>query len=119
MRWLVLLVFAGLASCHAHEAVSPAEESPPSPLRINSPRPVATTPEGLIKPGGIAKMQRALREKGLDAPQTDKLDEQTKSALLDFQKREKLPATGLPDYVTVRKLGLDPNDIFTRHKASR
>ena len=42
----------------------------------------------------------------------DRLDDKTQLALQQFQKSEGLPETGLPDYETLRRLGLKPEDIY-------
>jgi hypothetical protein len=44
--------------------------------------------------------------------ETGRFDQPTQLALLRYQKSEGLPATGLPDYETLRRLGLDPKDIL-------
>jgi hypothetical protein len=44
--------------------------------------------------------------------ETGRFDSPTQLALLRYQKSAGLPATGLPDYETLRRLGLDPREIL-------
>jgi hypothetical protein len=44
--------------------------------------------------------------------ETGRFDERTQLALLMYQKAEGLPETGLPDYETLRRLGLEPDEIL-------
>ncbi len=81
--------------------------------------PLATSPAALFEPGAVEALQRALIDRGYlssgassgGAP-SGKLDGPTDKALRSFQEDSSLPATGVPDDLTVRKLGLDVSDIF-------
>lgn len=44
--------------------------------------------------------------------ETGRFDARTQLALQLYQKAEGLPETGLPDYETLRRLGLDPREIL-------
>lgn len=57
-------------------------------------------------PGAPVIYQATLKQAQarLKVAQTGKLDTATRSALTDFQKRNKLPATGLPDQATLYSL---------------
>ena len=44
--------------------------------------------------------------------QTGELDARTQEALRAFQRAEKLPETGLPDYESLRRLGLKPDEVY-------
>jgi hypothetical protein len=82
--------------------------------------PVARNPETLIVPGQLKRIQEKLHERGLlKAQPTGTLDEATSTALKRLQKDADLPETGLPDHETVRKLGLDPNDVFASSSKSK
>ena len=70
------------------------------------------TTEQMFKPDGIKKLQQALSSKAKDVPQTGKLDAATQAALVDYQKGAGLPTTGVPDYETLRRLKLKPEDVF-------
>jgi peptidoglycan hydrolase-like protein with peptidoglycan-binding domain len=76
--------------------------------------PLATSPGGLLKPDAVEAIQQKLAARGqLPAGHTSgKLDDPTREALRDFQRKNNLPATGTPDDLTVKKLGLDPGRIF-------
>jgi putative peptidoglycan binding protein len=67
--------------------------------------PVASSPQGLLKPGADEKV----REK-LGVPKEGGM----RKALMNFQREHDLPATGMLDHETVEKLGLDPKDIFQK-----
>ncbi len=67
--------------------------------------PVASSPQGLLKPGADEKV----REK-LGVPKNGGM----RKALMNFQREHDLPATGMLDHETVEKLGLDPKDIFQK-----
>lgn len=77
--------------------------------------PLAMSPAGLLKPGAVDSIQEKLADKGYlkTSPKSDdKLDASTQTALRAFQTDNNLPATGIPDDLTVQKLGLSPSDIF-------
>jgi hypothetical protein len=86
--------------------------------------PVATSAAGLLKPGAEKQIDDKLAAGGFlrrsdDAGGTtgSKDDGQRSAssrseALRRFQEKNNLPATGMPDHETVRKLGLNPNDMF-------
>ncbi|MBC8131965.1 MAG: peptidoglycan-binding protein [Deltaproteobacteria bacterium] len=76
--------------------------------------PLATSPVGLLKPDALEGIQNKLASKGHlpKERQSGKLDPATRDALREFQRESNLPATGVPDDVTVQKLGLSPTDVF-------
>lgn len=100
----------------------PAMGSPPVPRRLRWNRsgeiPLSLSPDGLLRPGAEAVLQRALIDRGALAPGrvTGLLDAATTSALADFQARAGLAVTGLPSYLTARALGLPVMEIFARAK---
>src|SRR4051794_10245865 len=117
MRLALGLVLA-LGCAHVHDR-------PPSPASVPPTKPdheqasdtgltIASTPVGLMREGAEQKVQERLRAKGLLPAEhrTGRLDAETREALQRYQKREGLPATGLPSYETVRQLGLDLDSIF-------
>jgi hypothetical protein len=125
----VLIVLAGfalaLAGCgHARTVAPPTpstEEAAPPPARKIPERrktetgvPLATSPEGLLKPGAAKMIQHRLSVEGLlsEEQQSGELDAVTKRALTRFQESHDLPATGEPDAATIGKLGLNGKDIF-------
>jgi peptidoglycan hydrolase-like protein with peptidoglycan-binding domain len=77
-----------------------------------APRPVGSTPKSVFEPGATERIQRALSDKGYDTPATGKMDDRTRKNLEAFQKEKKVAATGLPDIETLRKLGLEPDEVF-------
>jgi hypothetical protein len=137
-RALVLLFF--LAACgHTHEAgpdnvethghASPPKDQatepphPPAPGATPphdrpgegaAPLPIATSPEALLAPTGAQQIQDKLATRGLlsNDHQVGSLDGPTREALRAFQLQSDLPATGVPDEATVKKLGLAPDDVF-------
>ncbi len=67
---------------------------------------VASSPAGLLKPGAEQKVREKL---GVDAK-----GEALRPALQRFQREHDLPATGILDHSTAKKLGLDPDELFER-----
>lgn len=120
------LVVALLASCShatttdggkpAKEAAPEAKEETgtkkaPAPARAPASKPedvpVSTSPAGLLAPGADDKIRDKLAAAGFAAD-----GKSMKGGLRRFQRANDLPATGIPDHETVKKLGLDPNEIF-------
>jgi hypothetical protein len=100
------------ATPEAKEEVE-AQKSKPAPARAREPAskpedvPVTTSPAGLLAPGADDKIRDKLAAAGFAAD-----GKSTKEALRRFQKANDLPATGSPDHETVKKLGLNPDEIF-------
>jgi hypothetical protein len=96
-----------------HRADAPIK----SDSRSDAP-PLATSPAGLLKPDAMAAIQKKLVARGqLSADQeSGKLDEPTQRALRAFQRDNHLPATGMPDDLTVQKLGIPPGQAFRATK---
>gem|GEM_PF-1298086 len=84
-----------------------------SARRADAP-PLATSAAGLLKPNAIEAIQDKLKSRGhLPMDHHDgSLDEPTRQGLQAFQKKNNLPATGMPDDLTVQKLGLGVEQIF-------
>ncbi|MEO8213347.1 MAG: peptidoglycan-binding domain-containing protein [Myxococcales bacterium] len=76
--------------------------------------PLATTPAGLLKPHAVESIQEKLASIGRlpEEHETGTLDGPTRQALREFQRSNNLPATGMPDDVTIQKLGLGTQEIF-------
>lgn len=74
---------------------------------------VAASPEGLMNPGSAQKIQGALRQRGyLEGEPSGELDEATSAGLRKFQRSQGLAETGAPDRETLRRLGVDPAEIY-------
>jgi peptidoglycan hydrolase-like protein with peptidoglycan-binding domain len=74
---------------------------------------LSTSPTALLKPGALKNIQEKLASAGtLKGEPSGKMDAATQKALVEFQRDHGLPATGVPDDVTVGRLGLKPSDIF-------
>src|SRR4029079_17837352 len=73
--------------------------------------PLATAPEALLAPGAEKKIRERLAADGFLARDADS-DAATREGLRRFQRAKDLPATGVADQETVRRLGLDPDEIF-------
>ena len=77
--------------------------------------PVASAPSGLLKPGAEEKIRDKL---GADGEKAGRAGGESAgsmgAALKKFPAAHDLPATGKPDMETVRKLGLNPDDIFVK-----
>jgi hypothetical protein len=118
-----LFVAAALAACsHAKttDEGKPAKQPDPDvekreSMRQSAPEtegkpgevPVSTSPAGLLAPGADDKVRDKLAAAGYAAD-----GRSTQEALRRFQKANDLPATGVADHETVKKLGLDPAQIF-------
>jgi peptidoglycan hydrolase-like protein with peptidoglycan-binding domain len=75
--------------------------------------PVPAAPQTLLAEGAARRIQEALARRGyLEAPRSDALDDATAGALRRFQREEGLAATGFPDRETVRRLGIDPTEVY-------
>jgi hypothetical protein len=113
MSWMALLLLA-VAGCHAHQvqAKQTTMEAPPKEPQVSSERPVRTTPGGMLDPKAMRQLQSALSRHGVQAPSSGPLDEETQAALRKFQAREQMAQTGMPDYDTLRRLGLDPKKLY-------
>jgi peptidoglycan hydrolase-like protein with peptidoglycan-binding domain len=116
--WIPLLALVG-AGCHAHTTAAQAGkesnanmEKPPDTKQVSSARPVRTTPGGMLDPKSVKELQSKLDHKGYKTSDSGQLDEETQAALRKFQKSEHVSPTGLPDYDTLRRLGLDPKKIY-------
>ncbi len=103
-----------LAGCHAHQvqASRTSMEQPPKEPQVSSARPVRTTPGGMLDPQAMKQIQSALSRHGVEAPSSGTLDDATQAAIRRFQKKEGIARTGMPDYDTLRRLGLDPRKIY-------
>jgi putative peptidoglycan binding protein len=75
--------------------------------------PLATAPAGLLAPGAEKKIRERLAADGFLARDADS-DAAMREGLRRFQRAKDLPATGVADQETVRKLGLDPDEIFRK-----
>ena len=73
--------------------------------------PLAQAPEGLRKPGAEQKIHDKLSAEGF---MKEDANASTEAALRRFQAAHDLPATGVPDHETVRRLGLNPDDLFRK-----
>lgn len=86
--------------------------------------PVATSANGLLKPGAEKQIEQRLADEGFlhrkDEGETGgpRATASTTEALRRFQEKHDLPATGMPDQETVRKLGLDPDAMFKAGEVS-
>ncbi len=142
MRWLALLAALAIAACsHATKVAKPqgdgeqkGQAAQPTgkeggaaakprlarrPARPGRP-PLAASPSGLFAPGGVEKLQKALADRGyLDTSdvRAGDMDEATSAAIRKFQADQGIARTGNPDHETVRRLGLDPDELFRRSEA--
>jgi hypothetical protein len=108
-----------LAACaHPPTARRPA---PATVLTDSSQILVATAPGGLLAPNGEREIQQALVVRGFLARgrATGVIDRETRRALRAFQASQSLPATGLPGYETVERLGLNAQSVFLATKRPR
>jgi peptidoglycan hydrolase-like protein with peptidoglycan-binding domain len=109
--WLPLLL---VTACHAHHVQQKQTtlEAPPKQPQVSSERPVRTTPGGMLDAESMKQIQTALARHGVKTPVSGELDEETQAALRRFQAKENMAKTGMADYDTLRRLGLDPKAIY-------
>jgi hypothetical protein len=73
--------------------------------------PVATAPDVLLAPGADDKIRERLASQGyLDGDDKGS----TRAGIRRFQKEHDLPTTGVADHETVKKMGLNPDQIFRK-----
>jgi len=73
--------------------------------------PLAQAPEGLLTPGAEQKIHDKLSAGGF---MKEDANASTEAALRRFQAAHDLPSTGVPDHETIRRLGLNPDDLFRK-----
>jgi hypothetical protein len=73
--------------------------------------PLAEAPEGLLTPGAEQKIHDKLSAGGF---MKEDANASIGAALRRFQAAHDLPSTGVPDHETVRRLGLNPDDLFRK-----
>jgi hypothetical protein len=73
--------------------------------------PLAQAPEGLLTPGAEQKIHDKLSAGGF---MKEDANASTAAALRRFQAEHDLPSTGVPDHETIRRLGLNPDDLFRK-----
>jgi Putative peptidoglycan binding domain len=95
-----------------------ADEDKPKPRTTGTAStPVPRTPAAALEAGQLRRIQEALAGKHLlGTHESGTLDDATRRALRRLQEESDLPATGLPDHETVRKLGLDPDEVFAKRQ---
>ena len=140
-RWQVLLVALALGGACAHAKTTDdgtekatakeskeddRKEEPKSRPRAGGTKggelhpgnpdaiPVATAPDALLLPGADEKIRERLIAGGFLPADADKSKGATRGGIQKFQKAQDLPATGVPDAETVKRLGLDPDKTFRR-----
>jgi peptidoglycan hydrolase-like protein with peptidoglycan-binding domain len=88
-------------------------DAPGKTMRSENGPPLATSPGGLLKPEAVKELQQKLAAHGrlAEADESGKLDGPTRQALREFQRANNLPATGVPDDLTIQKLGLKPDQL--------
>lgn len=87
----------------------------------DTPVPIASSPERLLQPGAVTSIRDKLEANGYvrEPGSGDDLDGSTRDAIRAFQRDRDLPATGVPDDETIRKLGLDPARVFRNSDSTR
>lgn len=141
MRALVLISVLSVAACAPPAGLTEQEEDFTSRTEDErAPKGLETlttskTTRAMFKRKGLAKLQRTLAarlpslrraqdaglpdsgvEKSIEVPEAlevnGTLDEPTQQVLGAWQRSEGLAETGLPDYLTLSRLGLDPAEVF-------
>ncbi len=120
-RGVLTLAVVMAAACGTS---SPAErpDGPPQPIGVappdaeispeGSPLELAPAPQPLFEASGVRRVQSALAARGIETPATGRYDGRTQQSMLEFQRREGLAATGMPDLLTLERLGLDAKELY-------
>jgi hypothetical protein len=124
---LALLVSLTLGCGHA----TTTEPAPSSAASKPAPRPeprqktararsehelVSPRPDNLLAPGAEEEIRNKLKTAGFLGAGDAKVS--LTDGLRRFQAARDLPATGVADHETVRKLGLDPEEVFRKAEAA-
>jgi hypothetical protein len=97
----------------------PGERGGGIPAKPGRP-PVPAAPQGLLAEGVVARVQRALADRGLLGEHREgELDAPTGAALRKLQAQQGLAATGFPDRETLKELGIDPEHAYVREEDRR
>lgn len=116
-----LMVAALVGACAAASGADTAPRPGPEGITTGAragPE-LASHPEGILSPASIRGLQRALRQRGIDAPVSGAFDRPTEEALRVFQRESGLAETGMPSMATLRALGLDPAAIYSSTEPAR
>jgi hypothetical protein len=123
-RNAALLVLAGCAHAttttqptqpHSHTATpaAKAEQAPEPPAATLGPaKPSGLGLPAVLQKDAVAKIQEALTKHGYPTKASATIDHATQEKLRQFQEKEGLARTGMPDQLTLTKLGLDPKEIL-------
>jgi len=96
-----------MACAHATQTEDQAVEAPKAKATTHA---TSKTTKEMFKTEGLKQLQSKL-----DVKETGRLDSLTQHALRNYQKKEGLAQTGLPDYEVIRRLGIKPDDLY-HHK---
>lgn len=112
-----VVLFGALLSCSRAEQTGappePAARGATAPvIDLPGQPPVAASPESILEPDAIEVIQSALQERGYRVEVNGALDPSTQRALRSFQAREGLAATGMPGRESLRRLGLNPTELY-------
>ena len=125
---MLCLALLGTSCVGGDAPIAPQAPKPAAPLPGTSAKPeaerqaaapgrpqLASSPEGLMLPGGVLLIQQALTKRGyLHAADSGALDDETSVGLRNFQSDEKLARTGAPDRETLRRLGVLEDKVFRK-----
>jgi peptidoglycan hydrolase-like protein with peptidoglycan-binding domain len=89
------------------QAGSGRQSMAPGSQQLPSRSAQASQSSGQMSQADMRKVEQALKDKGYDPGTVDgRIDSQSQQALRDFQKKQNLTMTGLPDQPTVEALGV-------------
>ena len=98
MKKLIFAALIAMAGCSHTKQVEPQSAKEPQPDSM---------PKSLLEPGATKKIQGALSHQDFAVKSSGSLDDSTRAALIKFQNEK-----GLPDRETIRRLDLDPDEIY-------
>lgn len=110
-RALILaLLVVSMAACGGQQEAS----NPPQPEPVTA---GTSEPAGLLRSAAIQRLQERLVQRGYPLTPTGRLDQNTRRALLGFQRNHNLVPTGMPSIGTLEALELNPRDFYSREEA--
>ena len=104
----------------AGEAARGERHAQSAPRATATPFPWPPRPGRLLVPGAERQDSRAPGSRAaFSAGDAKSSDAAMREGLRRFQRAKDLPATGMPDHETVKRLGLDPDQIFRQADPSK
>lgn len=115
MKAMILLLGLAAAACSHQQTRAGARQTSEEQYRrsmTDDERSIASAWGGVVREGGVERIQGALVDEGFLEATSGKVDVATRDALRAFQRSRTLPVTGVPDENTVSALGLTNDEVL-------